>query len=46
MVTDGGGDSEYIPQKMPGVHIFKDASGNFDVVPKVINIEAVNALKK
>lgn len=46
MVTDGGGDADYLPKKMAGVHIFKDASGNFDVVPKVINVEAVNALKK
>lgn len=46
MVTDGGGDADYLPKKMAGVHIFKDASGNFEVVPKVINIEAVNALKK
>jgi hypothetical protein len=46
MVTDGDGDGEYVPKKMPGVHIFKDAAGNFDIVPKIINIEAVNALKK
>lgn len=45
-VTDGGGDPDYQPKPMPGVHIFKDASGNFEIVPKIINTEAVRALKK
>lgn len=46
LVTDGDAEGEYLPKKMPGVHIFKDAAGNFGIVPKVINVEAVNALKK
>jgi hypothetical protein len=46
MVTDGDGEERYVPKKMPGLHIFKDAAGNFEIVPKIINVEAVNALKK
>ena len=44
--TNGEAEGEYVPKKMAGVHVFKDASGNFGIVPKVINVEAVNALKK
>jgi hypothetical protein len=46
MVTDGDGEGEYVPKKMAGVHIFREAAGNFEIVPKIINVEAVNALKK
>lgn len=46
MVTDGSGEDPYVPAKNKLVHVFKDASGNFGIVPKVINVEAVNALKK
>jgi hypothetical protein len=46
MVTDGGDDSDYYPAKMNGVHVYKEAAGHWDVVPKIINVEAVRALKK
>jgi hypothetical protein len=46
MVTDSYGGDEYTPGKITGVHVYKDASGHWDVVPKVINGEAVRALKK
>jgi hypothetical protein len=46
MVTDGDGDAEYTPYGIKGVHVYKDAAGHFDVIPKVINGEAVRALKK
>jgi hypothetical protein len=45
-VTDGDGQEPYIPVHMPGVHVFTKASGNYDVIPSVINHEAVNALKQ
>jgi Mg-chelatase subunit ChlD len=44
MVTDGG--SRHTPKKMPGLHIFTQASGNYSVIPNVICHEAVAALKK
>lgn len=43
---DTDGDGAAVPEKMPGLHIFTKASGNYDIIPKVINVEAVNALKK
>lgn len=46
MVTDGDGDEGYVPAKMNGVHLFKEASGNYSIIPRVIAREAVNALKK
>ena len=46
MVTDGGDDARYYPAKINGVHVYKEAAGHWDVVPKVINTEAVRALKK
>lgn len=44
MDTDGNGTA--VPAKTPGLHIFTKASGNYAIIPKVINTEAVNALKK
>ena len=46
MVTDGGDDPDYYPGKINGVHVYREAAGHWDVVPKVINTEAVRALKK
>lgn len=45
MRTSGSGD-EYVPARMHGVHVFDKASGNYEIIPKVITSEAVNALKK
>jgi hypothetical protein len=42
--TDGYGN--YLPRKMPGLHIFDKASGNYDSIPSVICHEAVTALTK
>lgn len=44
MVTDYG--TSYVPEKMPGLHIFTKASGNYSVIPRVICHEAVTALEK
>jgi hypothetical protein len=46
MVTDSAGDPDYYPGKITGVHVYKEAAGHWDVVPKMINTEAVRALKK
>jgi len=43
MVTSGGSQ---VPGRIPGVHVFTDAKGQYDIIPKVINMEAVKALKK
>jgi hypothetical protein len=43
MVTSGG---YHIPERIPGVHVFTGTAGQFDIIPKVINTEAVKALKK
>ncbi len=45
MVTDDGGD-DAVPGKIPGVHVYGEAAGHWDVIPKVICGEAVRALKK
>lgn len=44
MDTDGHG--MYLPSRMPGLHIFDAASGNYDAIPNVICHEAVTALTK
>jgi hypothetical protein len=46
MVTDGDGDSSEVPGRITGVHVYREAAGNWDVIPRVINREAVRALKK
>lgn len=45
MVTDGEGDDQYVPH-VKGVHVFRKASGQYDVIPRVIADQAVEALKK
>lgn len=45
VVTDRS-RAEYVPGKIPGVSVYDGAAGNFSVIPKVINREAVLALKK
>lgn len=45
VVTDGDYDG-YLPGRNPGVHVFREAAGNYGVIPKMICGEAVYALKK
>jgi hypothetical protein len=45
MVTDGGNPSR-VPERIPGVHVYREAAGKWDIIPKIINIEAVRALSK
>lgn len=44
MDTDGYG--RHLPRKMPGLHIFNKASGNYSAIPSVICHEAVTAIKR
>jgi hypothetical protein len=46
MVTAGDGGSSEAPGRITGVHVYREAAGNWDVIPRVINREAVRALKK
>jgi hypothetical protein len=45
--TSGDGD-DHLPGngRMQGVHVYTKAANNFDIIPKLIVTEAVNALKK
>jgi hypothetical protein len=45
MVT-AGDDPDRVPGKIPGVHVYREAAGKWDIIPKIINIEAVRALSK
>lgn len=45
MKTDGYDDKNTVPQATRNVHVFTGASGNYDVIPQKICVEAVSALK-
>lgn len=45
-VTDGRGNGMQYSPAVRGVRIFHEAMGKYDVIPKLINSEAVNTLKQ